>query len=201
MQSGLKQFVLASGNKGKLRELKQCLGHIADFVPQSDFDIDTPEETGQSFLENALLKARYVSAKTGLPALADDSGLSVDCLNGAPGIFSARFAGPNADDGENNLKLLGQLEDVPVESRSAAFHCALVLTYPNVELSPLICQGIWRGKILSEPRGINGFGYDPIFLPDGFDCSSAELKPEQKNQISHRGQAMALLVSKLEESA
>ena len=166
-------------------------------MPQSDFDIDTPEETGKSFLENALLKARYVSAKTGLPALADDSGLSVDYLDGAPGIYSARFAGPDAEDGDNNLKLLAELSDVAADSRGAAFHCTLVLLYPELESSPVICEGIWRGQILCQPKGENGFGYDPLFQPRGLNCSSAELEPHEKNRISHRGKAMSLLVSRL----
>lgn len=194
----MQKIVLASGNKGKLKELQQRLGHVADFVPQSEFDIDTPEETGQSFVENALLKARYVSAKTGLPALADDSGLSVDSLDGAPGIYSARYAGPNAENGDNNLKLLAELDQVSEDSRGAAFHCALALLYPEPESSPIICEGIWRGIILTEPRGDNGFGYDPLFQPEGLDCSSAELEPEHKNEISHRGLAMAMLVSRLD---
>ncbi|MBT5105768.1 MAG: RdgB/HAM1 family non-canonical purine NTP pyrophosphatase [Porticoccaceae bacterium] len=197
----MQKIVLASGNKGKLRELQQRLGHIADFVPQSDFNIDTPEETGKSFLENALLKARYVSAKTGLPALADDSGLSVNYLDGAPGIYSARFARPDAEDGDNNLKLLTELAEVAEESRGGAFHCALVLIYPELESSPIICEGIWRGQILSEPKGENGFGYDPLFQPDGLSCSSAELDPLEKNRISHRGKAMSLLVSRLTEGS
>ncbi len=193
----MQKIVLASGNKGKLRELQEKLGHIADFLPQSDFDIHTPEETGHSFLENALLKARYVSAMTGLPALADDSGLCVDYLQGAPGIYSARFAGPNAQESDNNRKLLAALESVPADLRGAAFHCCLVLIFPAPDSSPIICEGIWRGKILTEPSGSNGFGYDPLFQPDGLDCSSAELEPEQKNKISHRGIAMAMLVSRL----
>lgn len=197
----MQKIVLASGNRGKLKELQQRLGHVADFVPQSDFDLDTPEETGQSFVENALLKARYISAKTGLPALADDSGLAVDYLNGAPGIYSARYAGPEAEDGDNNLKLLNELAQVPEASRGAAFHCTLALIFPEPESSPIICEGIWRGKILTEPKGENGFGYDPLFQPEGLNCSSAELKPEQKNQISHRGLAMAILVSRLTENS
>lgn len=195
----MKKIVLASGNKGKLKELQSRLGHIAEFVPQSDFNLETPEETGNSYLENALLKARYVSAQTGLPALADDSGLSVDYLDGAPGVYSARFAGEEATDQDNNSKLLDALQAVPHSGRSAAFHCVLALVCPNDEPDPILCEGIWHGKIFEAPQGENGFGYDPLFQPDGMDCSSAELSPEHKNQISHRGKAMAMLVSRLSE--
>lgn len=193
----MQKIVLASGNQGKLKELQQSLGHIADFVPQSDFDIETPEETGTSFLENALLKARYVSARTGLPALADDSGLCVDCLDGAPGIYSARYAGSDAKDTDNNLKLLTELADVLPEARGAAFQCTLALIYPEVESSPVICEGVWRGQILTAIKGENGFGYDPLFQPEGLSCSSAQLDPQEKNRISHRGKAMSMLVSRL----
>lgn len=193
----MKKIVLASGNKGKLNELQHRLGHIAELFSQSEFNIDTPEETGQSFLENALLKARYVCSKTGLPALADDSGLCVDYLDGAPGIYSARYAGEDAEDGDNNTKLLQELKDVPEEKRTAAFYCTLVLIYPEIESSPIICEGIWRGTILTSPRGENGFGYDPLFQPKGLDCSSAELDPKEKNLISHRGIAMSMLVDRL----
>tara|TARA_B110000483_G_scaffold88856_1_gene109636 strand:+ start:20255 stop:20842 length:588 start_codon:yes stop_codon:yes gene_type:complete len=195
----MNKIVLASGNKGKLKELQSRLGHIADFVPQSDFDLETPEETGSSYLENALLKARYVSEQTGLPALADDSGLSVDYLEGAPGIYSARFAGEEATDQDNNDKLLESLQAVPHENRGAAFHCVLALVYPNDEPGPILCEGIWQGRIFESPQGENGFGYDPLFQPDGMDCASAELSPEHKNQISHRGKAMAMLISRLTE--
>lgn len=193
----MQKIVLASGNEGKLREIQQRLGHKFDFVTQSEFKLETPAETGISFLENAFLKARYVSAKTGLPALADDSGLVVDYLNGDPGIYSARYAGPEAKDEDNNLKILRELAQVPQKSRSAAFHCTMVLIYPQPESSPIICEGIWRGEILTEARGENGFGYDPIFQPEGRYCSSAELEPEQKNRISHRGKAMSMLVERL----
>ena len=194
-----KKIVLASGNFGKLKELRDKLGHVADFVPQSDFGIETPEETGSSFVENALLKASYVAELTGLPSLADDSGLSVDALDGAPGIYSARYAGPEASDDDNNAKLLQDLKDVPTEARTAAFHCILALVYPeNVEQS-ILCDGVWRGRILTESKGSNGFGYDPIFQPEGLDISSAELSAEHKNQISHRGKAMAMLIGRLTE--
>ena len=193
--------MLASGNFGKLKELRKKLGHIADFVPQSDFDIETPEETGTTFAENALLKARYVANITGLPALADDSGLSVDYLNGSPGIYSARFAGPEATDEDNNQKLLNALFDAPMESRTASFHCVLALFYPDKSDQPILCKGVWAGRILSAPQGENGFGYDPLFQPEGLDCTSAELSAEYKNQISHRGKAMEILLAHLSEDA
>lgn len=191
--------MLASGNFGKLKELNDKLGHIADVVPQSDFDIETPEETGSTFVENALIKASYVAELTGLPALADDSGLSVDALDGAPGIYSARYAGLEASDADNNAKLLHNLKGVPTEARTAAFHCVLALVYPDNTEQPILCDGVWRGKILTEPKGSNGFGYDPIFQPEGLNMSSAELSAEHKNQISHRGKAMAILTGRLSE--
>ncbi len=193
------EIVLASGNKGKLKELQSKLGHLADFVAQSSFGLETPEETGSTYLENAILKARFVSEQTGLPALADDSGLSVDYLDGAPGIYSARFAGEEATDQENNDKLLVSLQGVPHIDRGAAFHCVLALVYPNDKPDPILCEGIWRGKIFEAPRGKNGFGYDPLFQPDGMECASAELSPKHKNQISHRGKAMSMLASRLTE--
>lgn len=191
----MKKIVLATGNQGKLNEFRQMLAHLdLEIVPQSDFNIDSAEETGLSFVENAILKARHASRLTGLPAIADDSGLAVDALGGAPGIYSARFAGENASDSDNNEKLLKELRDVPDAARSAQFICALVfMRHPNDPV-PLICEGKWEGRILHAPQGENGFGYDPLFWVDSDNCSSAQLSKERKNQLSHRGKAMIELV-------
>ncbi len=189
------KIVLASGNKGKLREFNQVLAdfHI-EVVPQSDFDVSDADETGLSFVENAILKARHAAAATGLPALADDSGLEVDALNGAPGIYSARFSGEGASDARNNARLLELLKDVPEAQRTARFQCLLVFLRHAEDPTPLICQGTWEGRILREPCGSNGFGYDPLFLVPALGKTSAELAPEQKNKLSHRGQAVAKFV-------
>jgi len=190
-----RQIVLASGNKGKLKEFNQVLGDLGvEVVPQSQFNVPDADETGLSFVENAILKARHACQLTGLPALADDSGLEVDALNGAPGIYSARFAGPNATDTDNNHKLLQLLEGTSPEQRSARFRCVLVFMRHAEDPTPLICQGSWEGQILPLPQGENGFGYDPLFLVPGLDIASAQLPPEQKNKISHRGQAVQQLI-------
>ncbi|UTW05515.1 RdgB/HAM1 family non-canonical purine NTP pyrophosphatase (plasmid) [Amphritea atlantica] len=190
-----RQIVLASGNKGKLKEFNQVLGNLGvEVVPQSQFNVPDAAETGLSFVENAILKARHACQLTGLPALADDSGLEVDALNGAPGIYSARFAGPNATDTDNNHKLLQLLEGTSPEQRSARFRCVLVFMRHAEDPTPLICQGSWEGQILPLPQGENGFGYDPLFLVPGLDIASAQLPPEQKNKISHRGQAVQQLI-------
>ncbi|MBR9867626.1 MAG: RdgB/HAM1 family non-canonical purine NTP pyrophosphatase [Oceanospirillales bacterium] len=190
-----RQIVLASGNKGKLKEFNQVLGDLGvEVVPQSQFNVPDADETGLSFVENAILKARHACQLTGLPALADDSGLEVDALNGAPGIYSARFAGPNATDADNNSKLLQLLEGTSPEHRSARFRCVLVFMRHAEDPTPLICQGSWEGQILPLPQGENGFGYDPLFLVPGLDIASAQLPPEQKNKISHRGQAVQQLI-------
>lgn len=191
------ELVLASGNRGKLRELADRLGERFQVSPQSDWNLDTPEETGTSFLENALLKARYVAGKTGRFAVADDSGLSVDELDGAPGIYSARYAGPNATDQDNIELLLTNMAGVPTERRGCAFHCALVGISPELRDSPILIECRWTGTLREKTAGAGGFGYDPIFQPDGMDCTSAELTPEHKNRISHRGQAMSLLIQRL----
>ena len=191
----MQKVVLASGNRGKLKEFQQLLGSCGfDVVPQTDFDFPEAEETGLSFVENAILKARNAAHHTGLPAIADDSGLEVDALNGAPGIYSARFAGANASDQDNNTKLLRELDGLTEEKRSARFQCLLVYLRHEHDPTPLICQGSWEGTILTEARGDNGFGYDPLFFVPKENCSSAELTPEVKNAISHRGQAMAKLL-------
>jgi XTP/dITP diphosphohydrolase len=194
----MKNIVLASGNPGKVREINQMLEglHLA-VVPQSDFKVPDAEETGHSFVENALIKARNATRHTGLPAIADDSGLEVDYLNGAPGIYSARYAGKGASDERNLKKLLDDLEGVPEAERSARFQCLMVYLRHEFDPTPIICQGTWEGRLLFEPRGKNGFGYDPIFFVPTHDCSSAELPPEVKNKLSHRGQALRLMVAAL----
>lgn len=193
-----KTLVLASSNPGKLREFNQLLGglHI-DVLPQSHFKVMDVEETGLSFVENALLKARHAAQHTNLPALADDSGLEVDALRGAPGIYSARYAGVAAGDAENLSKLLGELRDVAPGQRTARFQCVLVYLRHALDPTPLICQGTWEGSILTEPHGANGFGYDPIFYVPSHSCSAAQLAPQTKNSLSHRGQALRDLLVRL----
>ncbi len=193
-----KKIVLASGNKGKLLELQHSLATLdIEVLSQSEFNIPEIEETGLTFVENAILKARNVAKFSGLPALADDSGLEVDALMGAPGIYSARFAGIPSDDVRNNEKLLAELKDIPDEKRTAQFQCVLALMRHEKDPTPIICQGTWRGKILLEPRGDNGFGYDPLFFAFDANCCSAELSPTEKNKLSHRGKAVANLIQML----
>lgn len=190
----MRKIVLATGNPGKVREFGALLAEFElEIVPQSVFDVPEAEETGLTFAENALLKARNAALYTGLPALADDSGLAVDALGGAPGIFSARYAGPGAGDRANIVKLLAELNGVPAERRTARFVCALALLHHPADPTPLICQGSWEGVILTEPRGAGGFGYDPVFFVPGEKGTAAELEPALKNRLSHRGQALALL--------
>jgi XTP/dITP diphosphohydrolase len=193
-----KHIVLASSNPGKVREINQMLAGLdLSVVPQSDFKVIDAEETGLTFIENALLKARNATRHTGLPAIADDSGIEVDYLNGAPGIYSARYAGKNASDEQNLRRLLDDLVGIPEAERTARFQCLMVYLRHEFDPTPIICQGTWEGRILLEPRGANGFGYDPIFFVPTHNCSSAELLPEVKNKLSHRGQALRLLVAAL----
>jgi XTP/dITP diphosphohydrolase len=194
------EIVLASGNAGKLAELRELLaaaGHV--LRAQSEFGIADAEETGLTFIENALLKARHASSATGLPALADDSGLCVDALGGAPGLYSARYAGGHGDSARNIERLLGELRDVPDAARTARFHCALALLRSADDPRPLVAEGSWEGRILREPRGAQGFGYDPVFLDPENGVSAAELDPAIKNAISHRGRALATLKLRLPE--
>jgi len=194
----MKQIVLASGNIGKVREINQLLSQSGfEVIPQSDFGVPEAEETGLTFIENALLKARNAAMHTGLPAIADDSGLEVDALMGAPGIYSARYAGAGASDEQNLEKLLAEMENVPDAQRTARFQCLMVCMKHAEDPTPLICQGTWEGSILREARGAHGFGYDPVFLVPQKECSSAELDPGTKNSLSHRAKAMACLVEKL----
>ena len=191
-------IVLASNNAGKVREIERLLAESRIHIrPQGEYGVPEAEETGLTFVENAILKARNAARHSGLPAIADDSGLEVDALRGAPGIYSARYAGPGATDEANLLKLLADLADVPEAERTARFQCVLVYLRHAEDPTPLICQGAWEGQILFEPRGTNGFGYDPIFLVPSHGCSSAELDPDTKNRLSHRGQALRRLQERL----
>lgn len=184
-------IVLASGNKGKLREFGQIMApHDIKVAPQSEFKVPEAEETGLTFVENAIIKARNACLHTNLPAIADDSGIEVDALHGKPGIYSARFAGSNASDEANLQKLLTELEGIPESERTARYQCVLVFMRHANDPTPLICQASWQGQILTEPVGDGGFGYDPVFWVAETDCSAAELTAEQKHAISHRGKAM-----------
>lgn len=191
-------IVLASNNPGKVREFAQLLVGLGHEVrPQSEFGVPEVEETGLTFVENAILKARNAAHHAGLPALADDSGLEVDALNGAPGIYSARYAGGGASDRTNLEKLLADIKHVPESERGARFQCVLVYMRHALDPTPLICQGTWEGRILHAPQGNQGFGYDPIFYVTSHGYASAELSPEIKNALSHRGQALRKLVAAL----
>ncbi|CAD5106023.1 RdgB/HAM1 family non-canonical purine NTP pyrophosphatase [Zestomonas carbonaria] len=192
----LRELVLASHNAGKLKELQALLGDAVRVRSVAEFSSHEPEETGLSFIENAILKARHAAQVSGLPALADDSGLAVDALGGAPGIYSARYADGQGD-AANNAKLLEALKDVPDAERGAQFVCALALLRHAEDPLPILCEGLWHGRILHEARGEHGFGYDPLFWVPERDCSSAELSPVEKNQLSHRARAMALLRQRL----
>lgn len=190
-----KRIVMASANPGKLREINQLLEDTGfSVLPQTDFSVPEVEETGLSFVENAILKARNATLHSGLPAIADDSGIEVDALQGAPGIYSARFAGLGASDSDNLEQLLDQLVHVPDDERTARFQCLMVYMRHDADPTPIICHGIWEGRIIHEPRGDNGFGYDPVFYVKDESCTSAELSAEVKNRLSHRGQALRQLV-------
>ncbi len=192
------KLVLASNNPGKVREINAILADRGiTVVPQSDFDAPEVEETGLSFVENAILKARSAARHSGLPALADDSGIEVDALRGAPGIYSARFAGPGASDADNLARLLDQLKDVPEAERTARFQCLMVLMEHEADPTPLICQGTWEGRITFEPAGDNGFGYDPVFFVPDHGCTAAQLEAAEKNRISHRARALQCLLDAL----
>jgi XTP/dITP diphosphohydrolase len=185
------KIVLASGNQGKLREFAQLFAPMdIEVVPQSKFDVPEAEETGLTFVENAIIKARNAAEHTGLPAIADDSGIEVDYLFGAPGIYSARFSGPDASDQDNLDALLAALENVPDNERSARYQCLLVMMRHSKDPTPLICQADWQGRILQSPIGDGGFGYDPIFWVPDMECSAAQLTAGEKHAISHRGKAI-----------
>lgn len=192
------KLVLASGNRGKLAELGELLvGSGIELVPQGELGIADPVEDGQTFVENALIKARNASRLSGLPALADDSGLIVDALGGAPGLISAHYAGVHGDAAGNIAKLLRELEGVPTERRTARFYCCLVLLRHAGDPQPLIAEGEWPGRILEAPRGMGGFGYDPVFFDPATGLGAGEMPPERKNPISHRGRALAVLKARL----
>ncbi len=196
------RVVLASGNAGKVRELRQLLEPLnIEVLPQSDFNVPNVAETGLSFVENAILKARHAAMHAQLPAIADDSGIEVDALQGAPGIYSARYAGEGASDADNVRKLIRELSTVPAANRTARYRCALVFMRWEKDPSPIVCQASWEGRLLDAPRGSGGFGYDPIFeLPDR-GLTAAELQPAEKNALSHRGKALQMLVAQLREGA
>ena len=193
MTSSIRRVVLATGNKGKLAEIRQLLhGHDLEIVPQSEFDFVPAEETGTTFLENALLKARRAASETGLISIADDSGLVVDALDGEPGVFSARYAGEDASDEQNVEKLLGVLDGV--EERGACFRCVAVVVFPDEDREPLVGEGEWRGAISKARRGDDGFGYDPVFFDLELGKCAAEMTSAEKNSRSHRGGAFRALV-------
>lgn len=190
------RIILATGNSGKVREIQAVLGEYGINVqPQSDFGVPEADETGLSFVENAIIKARNACEHTGLPAIADDSGIEVDFLNGQPGIYSSRFAGEAGNDQANNEKLLHALAGQPESRRTARFQCVIVYMRHASDPTPIICQGTWEGQIARSLSGNNGFGYDPLFLVPSHHCTAAELDASTKNSISHRGQAISKLAS------
>ena len=192
-------FVLASNNRGKVDEINRLLSETSvRVVPQSDFGVAAVEETGRTFVENAILKAREASRVAALPAIADDSGLEVDALGGAPGVRSSRFAGEQASDADNNRRLLELLENVSGEQRAARFRCVMVCLRHENDPSPIICEGTWEGSIVRRPSGSGGFGYDPLFRPEGSDKTAAELSGAEKDRASHRGMALRQLVRMLQ---
>ncbi|MFP1882597.1 XTP/dITP diphosphatase [Lonsdalea quercina] len=194
----MQKVVLATGNAGKVRELADLLADFGlDIVAQTELGVDSAEETGLTFIENAILKARHAARVTGLPAIADDSGLSVDALAGAPGIYSARYAGEDADDRQNLNKLLEAMQDVPDDQRTARFHCVLVFLMHADDPTPLVCHGSWQGTLAHEPAGSGGFGYDPIFFVPDAGVTAAELTRSEKLSRSHRGKALRQLLDAL----
>lgn len=198
----MKKIVLATGNKGKVAELQDLLAPQAwQLIAQTELAVADADETGLTFIENAILKARHAAQQTGLPALADDSGLAVNVLGGAPGIYSARYAGNGASDAANIDKLLAALADVPAEQRQASFHCVLAFMRHAEDPCPLVCHGQWHGTITTQPMGEHGFGYDPIFWLNDQQCTAAQLAPAQKRVLSHRGQALQQLLKLLARDA
>ncbi|SMN16638.1 Nucleoside 5-triphosphatase RdgB (dHAPTP, dITP, XTP-specific) [uncultured Candidatus Thioglobus sp.] len=194
----MKKIILASNNKGKIREFNTMLEGLYEVASMSDMNVEEVPEIGLTFVENALIKARNASEQSGLPALADDSGIVIDALNGAPGIYSARYAGNHGDDEANTIKVLEDMQDVPDGKRTARFWCAIVFVEHANDPTPIIIQRGWEGEILREKVGENGFGYDPIFHVPTHQKASAELSPEQKNNISHRGKALQALLIELQ---
>jgi XTP/dITP diphosphohydrolase len=201
MNNKINKIVIASDNKGKLKEFEKLFDSLKiETLPQSLFNIQSAEETGLSFVENAIIKARHAAKVSGLPALSDDSGIEIDALNGAPGIYSARFSGIDATDERNNALLLEKLEKLDSEElRGARYRCVLVLMRHAADPSPIITEASWQGSILQSPRGAGGFGYDPLFWVPTHSCSAAELDPKEKNKISHRAKAMQKMLKRLEK--
>ena len=196
----MKRVVLASSNAGKLREMSALLAPLGlELVTQSSLGVHSPPETGTTFIENALIKARHAAHVAKLPAISDDSGIEVDALGGRPGVYSARFAGDNASDQDNLHKLLAELHDVHAEFRQARYHCVIVFVRTANDPEPVMAHGTWEGQITTEPRGSGGFGYDPIFQPGGLHSTAAQLSPGEKNKISHRAHALLALVAELRE--
>lgn len=194
----MKRIVLASGNAGKIRELTELLRPIGvEVVPQSRWQVAACEETGLTFVENAILKARNATRHTGLPALADDSGIEVDHLHGQPGIYSARYSGPDGDDRRNNEKLLAALQGVPAQQRGARFRCVMAFLEHAEDPSPILTEGTWEGRVAEISAGTRGFGYDSVFYLPEYGCTSAELPAVEKNRLSHRGQAVRAMVERL----
>lgn len=194
------KIVLATGNPGKVREIAALFAALdVEIVPQSEFKLESAEETGATFLENALLKARHAASISGLPAMADDSGIVVDALCGQPGIYSARYAGVGASDDANVDKLLFEMRSVAEPERGAGFHCAAVVVFPQADHEPLIAEGVWRGQILRDRQGNGGFGYDPVFFDPQLGKTGAQMSADEKNQISHRGKAFASIRQQLRE--
>ncbi|WNJ94241.1 RdgB/HAM1 family non-canonical purine NTP pyrophosphatase [Vibrio ruber] len=198
----MQKIVLATGNPGKVREMSDLLTDFGfKVLAQTDLNVSEVAETGTTFIENAIIKARHAAAETGLPAIADDSGLEVDALDGAPGIYSARYAGADATDQQNIEKLLAAMTNVPEPQRSARFHCVLVFMKHAADPTPLVCHGVWEGSILYQPDGNNGFGYDPVFWVPTEQCASAALPPARKKQLSHRAQALQLLIQQFRQQS
>jgi XTP/dITP diphosphohydrolase len=194
----MRRVVLATGNPGKLREMRAILaGHGLEVVAQSELGIASPAEDGDSFAANALIKARHAAARAGLPAIADDSGLEVDALGGRPGIHTARYAGPDADERTNNDKLLAELAGVPAERRGARYRCAMVFVRDAADPSPVVAEASWEGSIGFERRGRGGFGYDPLFIVAGGAMTAAQMPEADKNRASHRGQALTALAARM----
>ena len=193
-------IVLASNNSGKLREFSRLFSDTGlHVVSQQEYQVDDAEETGLSFIENAIIKARHACEKTKLPAIADDSGLAIDYLNGAPGIYSARYAGVHGNDSANNKQVLDELNNVPIEQRTARFICALAFMEHANDPTPIVCQASWEGVIATREYGKNGFGYDPLFWLPEYNCCSAELDKDKKNSISHRAKALQLLLHEFKQ--
>lgn len=198
----MSKIVLATGNQGKVKELQSLLSNQGiEVVSQNALQVPSVEETGTTFIENAIIKARHASKITGLPAIADDSGLEVDALKGAPGIYSARYAGQQGNDLANMEKLLADMQNIPFAKRDARFHCVLVYMRHALDPCPIVCHGVWQGSITQAAYGDGGFGYDPIFWVLEHQCTAAQLAPEVKNAISHRAQALSSLLEQLKPSA